>query len=99
MKLRAGLLASIVITGCITCVAASQAEESRLKVCMASFQKEVGVSPDIAYAECSKRSFADCIKETSGKKFVAQYVGRKTNLLSMLGMISQGGWKDGDGEQ
>jgi len=77
MLLKPGLLTSIVIAGCIACGTASEAVENRLKVCMASFQKEMGVSPDIAYTECSKRSFSDCIKETSGKKFVAQYVGKK----------------------
>jgi hypothetical protein len=57
----------------------TKAEEGRLKTCIESLQKELGISADTAYTECSKRSFADCIKEMTSKKFVAHTVGRKGN--------------------
>jgi len=55
----------------------AKGEEGRLKTCIVNLQKELGVSADTAYAECSRRTFADCIKEMAGKKYVALAVGQK----------------------
>jgi hypothetical protein len=59
------------------CSEYAKGEEGQLKSCIVTLQKELSVSADIAYAECSRRTFADCIKETAGKKYVALAVGQK----------------------
>lgn len=61
----------------IACSEYAIAEEFRLKTCIVSLQKELGVSADTAYTECSKRAFADCIKEMAGKKYIALAVSQK----------------------
>ena len=75
----------------------AQAEETQLKVCMISIQKELGVSADIAYTECSKRTVADCIKSMTGEKFVARSVGRKRDLYIVDAGNDYTRWMEGWG--
>lgn len=75
----------------------AKAEEARLKVCMNSIQKELGVSPDTAYIECSKRTVADCIKSMAGQKFVAMSVGRKGSLYIVDAGNDYTRWMEGGG--
>ena len=75
----------------------AKAEETQLKSCMVSLQSELGVSPDIAYKECSKRSIADCIKQMTGAKFVALSVGRKRDLYIVDAGNDYTRWMEGWG--
>lgn len=92
-------LAAVAGVACVSLALAqhAKAEEARLKVCMNSMQKELGVSPDIAYTECNKKTIADCIKNMSGQKYVAMSVGRKGELYIVDAGNDYTRWMEGWG--
>lgn len=79
------------------CFEYAKAEEGRLKTCIESLQKELGVSADTAYTECSKRTFADCIKEMAGKKYVALSVSQKDTRYVVDAGNDYTRWMEGSG--
>ena len=48
----------------------SSAQDSALMVCVSSMTSTIGVSADLAYAECQKKTIIDCIKDLRGKSVV-----------------------------
>lgn len=86
----------------IACISISlaecaNAEEFQLKTCMVSVQRDLGVSPDAAYAECSKRSVGACITSMVGQKFVAMSVGRKREFYIVDAGNDYTRWMEGLG--
>jgi hypothetical protein len=81
----------------MACSEYAKAEESQLRACILSLQKELGVSADTAYTECSKREFADCIKEMAGKKFVANAVSQKDTRYVVDAGNDYTRWMEGSG--
>ena len=75
----------------------SSAKELELKTCMASVQNELGVNADIAYSECSKRTFAECIKNMTGNKFIARSVAEKGDRFIVDLGNDYGRWMEGHG--
>lgn len=101
-KIRVALSVAVASASLTSLVAAqyAEAQSALLKACMVETQKEYGVSADIAFTECSKKSIVDCIQEMTGKKFVARSVGRKRELYivdagnDFTRWMEGGGWRD-----
>ena len=47
---------------------AANADQAALKVCMSEMTTDMGLSPDIAYKECQRRSVVNCITSLRGKR-------------------------------
>lgn len=78
---------------------AAKADEAALFACIERFKK-VGLSADLAYSECKKKSLGECIKEMAGTNYVARSIERRAGgYLIDLGnddsrWLEGGPWKD-----
>lgn len=78
---------------------AAKANQAALLTCIDKF-KSVGLSADLAYAECKKSSLGDCIKSLIGKNYVAKAVEKRPDgYLIDLGnsdsrWLEGGGWRE-----
>lgn len=92
--LAAGSFALITLIG-----TSAKADEKALIACIAKF-KEIGLSADLAYAECKQSSLGECIKNLLGKNYIAKSIEEKSNgYLVDLGnndtrWLEGGSWKD-----
>ena len=88
---------AVALSLCLAGLETAKAEEASLKVCMAAVQKDLGVSADIAYTECSKRTFAECIQKLASEKFIARAVGRKNERYIVDAGNDYTRWMEGSG--
>ena len=75
----------------------SEAKDLELKTCIVAVQEELGVNADIAYSECSKRTFAECIQNMTGTKFVARSVEKRGNRFIVDAGNDYERWMEGHG--
>ena len=61
------LLASPVVTICAISSPVVAADQTALKACMAEMAGEIGLSPDLAYSECKRKTIVGCITALRGK--------------------------------
>lgn len=77
----------------------AKADQAALLSCIDKF-KSIGLSADLAYAECKKSSLGNCIKSLVGKNFVAKAVEKRPEgYLIDLGnsdsrWLEGGGWRE-----
>ncbi|QNG28558.1 hypothetical protein [Synechococcus sp. LTW-R] len=73
---------TLLVTPLVTAAAISTpvlaADLTALKACMAEMAGEMGLSPDLAYKECKKKSITNCITSLRGK-FVTLTATSKNN--------------------
>ncbi len=76
-----------------------QAQSAAVVACVKSMTSTLGVSPDVAFGECNKRTLVECIKLVSENNFVATSIRREgSGYLIDLGSDSTrwlegGAWK------
>ena len=63
-------LLGIVAIGLLSIGSAAHAEQVSLKVCMNEMTAEMGLTPDLAYKECQRRTIVNCITNLRGKRQV-----------------------------
>ena len=61
------LLASPLVVAVTTVPPVLAADQVALKACMVEMTGVMGLSPDLAYAECKKKTIVDCITSLRGK--------------------------------
>jgi len=79
---------------CALVGAVSKAQETAIVACVSSMTEKVGISPDLAYQECKKKSVVECIKSLSGST-VKLAASKKVEVAFylILGLIRRFGRK------
>ena len=84
---------------CSFLFSAAKADQASLMVCINKF-KGIGLSADLAYAECKQSTLGECIKDLVKKNFVAKALEKKNDgYLVDLGnddsrWLEGGAWKN-----
>ena len=74
----------------------AKSDEMAIKSCVINYRKEMGLSADLAFKECKKKSIVECIKKL--KVFAPIYkatVKEKKGYVIDLGEDKEN-WKEGD---
>lgn len=93
------LLVAASFAACSFLGTSAKADQEALMACIAKF-KGIGLSADLAYAECKQSSLGECIKTLIGKNFVAKSIEKKSDgYLVDLGnndsrWLEGGAWKE-----
>ena len=96
---RASALAFPAVAACLIAPDYAQAQTAAVLACVKSMQAEFKVSGDTAFAECNKKTLADCIKAISDRNYVGEAIRKEGNgYLIDLGSnetrwIEGGAWK------
>ena len=93
------ILLAIGFAGCSFLFSAAKADQEALMVCINKF-KGIGLSADLAYAECKQSTLGECIKNLVRTNFVAKAIEKKKDgYLVDLGnddsrWLEGGAWKN-----
>ena len=55
----------------------AEAQSSAVVACVKNLQSSLGVSPDVAFSECNKKTLIDCIKSISDENFIGTSVRKE----------------------